>query len=257
MKTALVLVARLQRKIWLRAALWTLGAVAFALAAGLAAPLLAFAPTLNLGQGSVGTILQIIATSMLTVTTFSLTTMVTAYSSASAVATPRATQLLVDDPTSQTALSTFIGAFVYSLVGIIALSTGYYGDEGRTLLFLGTIVVIAVIVITLLRWIAHLSTFGRMADVIDRVEDAACTVVTAYGRRPTWGAQRSSTAPGSQFRGVAIDARETGCVTLIDFAALQRIAERVDADLHVASMPGRTVNPATPLAFVGAEVDDE
>ena len=47
--------------------------------------------------------------------------MISAFSGAAAGTTPRATQLLVDDPTSQNALSTFLGSFVFSIVGIIAL----------------------------------------------------------------------------------------------------------------------------------------
>jgi uncharacterized membrane protein len=127
---------------------------------------------------------------MLAVTTFSLTAMVTAYSSASRVATPRATQLLVADPTSQNVLSTFIGAFVFSMVGIIALSTGYYGDQGQAILFVGTLVVIAIVVVVLLRWISHLGSFGRMSDIIDRVEAAAHRTTAQYANRPSLGARR-------------------------------------------------------------------
>ncbi|WP_316309914.1 DUF2254 family protein, partial [Clavibacter michiganensis] len=109
-----------------RAIAFTVVAVLFALAAGVVGAWIPFEVTVELGQNSVDSILQIIATAMLTATTFSITAMVTAYSSATTIATPRSTKLLIADPTSQTALSTFTGAFVFALVGIIALSTGYY-----------------------------------------------------------------------------------------------------------------------------------
>src|SRR5690606_36952200 len=125
---------------------------------------------------------------MLTVTVFSLTTMVSAYSAASTNVTPRATRLLLEDSTSQNALSTFLGAFLFALVGIVALSTGLYGDSGRLVLFVATMFVLLVIVVTLLRWITHLSTLGQMGDTIERVENAAMSVFEEYLAQPLLGA---------------------------------------------------------------------
>lgn len=88
----------------------------------------------KIGADAVDKILGIIASSMLTVTTFSLTTMVSAYSAATTNVTPRATKLVIEDSTTQNVLATFVGSFLFSLVGIIALTTGAYGDRGRLIL---------------------------------------------------------------------------------------------------------------------------
>lgn len=242
---------RLGKQVWARAALYTVAGIVFALAAGFVGGLIPFRLVIDLGQDSVGSILQIIASSMLAVTTFSLTAMVTAYSSATTTATPRATQLLVEDSTSQNALSTFVGGFTFSLVGIIALSTGYYGDQGRTILFLGTLVMIAVIVITLLHWIAHLATFGRMADVIDRVEAAASRALSGYATSPTLGARRLRGAPS----GRPVHSPITGYVTFIDVPALERVAAHAGIDLQVVAMPGRITDARTPLVLAGGDDD--
>ncbi|RUQ96783.1 DUF2254 domain-containing protein [Labedella endophytica] len=245
---------RIGRKVWMRAALYTAASVIFALAAGVIATLFPFRIAVDLGQDSVGTILQIIASSMLTVTTFSLTAMVTAYSSATTTATPRATQLLIEDRTSQNALSTFVGGFTFSLVGIIALSTGYYGEQGRTILFFGTLVMIAVIVVTLLRWIAHLSTFGRMADVIDRLESAASGTLTTHAESPALGGRSYSDLP----RGLTeISGDASGYVTFVDLPLVERVAARCEVELYVTSMPGETVDPRTPLVAATGSIDDE
>ena len=110
---------------------------------------------------------------MLAVTTFSLSTMVSAYSAATSNVTPRATKLIMEDTTTQNVLSTFVGSFLFSLVGIIVLSTGLYGEQGRVVLFAVTILVIVAIVVTLLRWIDHLSRLGRVTETTQRVEAAA------------------------------------------------------------------------------------
>lgn len=245
---------RLGKKVWVRAALFTLIGIAVALIAGFLGPFLPFDVTIDLGQNAVGSLLQIIATAMLTVSTFSVTAMVTAFSAATTTATPRSTPLLIADTTSQNAVSTFIGAFTYSLVGIVALSTPYYTEQGRTILFVGTLVVIGIVVFTLLRWISHLSTFGRMADVIDRVEKAATAALEMHASSPTLGARALTTVPGGT-RTVHTD--QVGYVTHVDVRALHRLAEDHDVRIYVDATPGRIADARTPLVRVAGAVDDD
>ncbi|WP_083285827.1 DUF2254 domain-containing protein [Microbacterium sp. BH-3-3-3] len=244
---------RLGRQVWVRAAIFTLTAVVVALAANVLGPLLPFEFGIDLAQNSVGSLLQIIATAMLTVSTFSVTAMVTAFSAATTTATPRSTPLLIADPTSQNAVSTFIGAFTFSLVGIVALSTGYYLPQGRTILFVATLVVIGIVVFTLLRWISHLSTFGRMSDVIDRVERAATTSLELHAAAPTLGARPAVAVPPDA---VDVHAEKVGYVTHVDVAALDRLARRHGLDIHVRATPGRIADARVPLAAVTGSVDD-
>ncbi len=75
---------------------------------------------------------------------------------------------MIEDSAAQNALSTFLGGFLFGIVGIAALSTGIYGDQGRAILFIFTMAMIVWIAITLLRWIQTLSHFGRVPDTIAR-----------------------------------------------------------------------------------------
>ncbi|SDS54255.1 Uncharacterized membrane protein [Agrococcus carbonis] len=244
----------LSRRVWFRATVFTALAIVFALAAGVLGAVLPFRVTIELGQNSVGSLLQIIATAMLTATTFSVTAMVSAYSAATTNATPRATQLLIADPTSQNALSTFVGSFTFAMVGIIALSTGYYTEQGRTILFFGTLVVIAVIVVTLLRWIAHLADFGRMPDVVDRVEEAATAALVAHAASPALGA---SVASGPHEHWSPVWAERSGYVSHVDMDALQQAAEGAAVTLLVVTQAGRLTDRSRPLARVSGDIDDE
>ncbi len=123
------------RKLWVRASLFCVLAILTAFVGVLANNTIPDEFSRKVGAQAVDGILHIIANSMLVVATFSLSVMVSTYSAATNNVTPRSTQLLLQDTTSQNALSVFIGAFIYSLVGIIALSQRVYSDSGR-LIFL-------------------------------------------------------------------------------------------------------------------------
>ncbi|KQN82476.1 hypothetical protein ASE90_11045 [Sphingomonas sp. Leaf67] len=228
----------------------SVASVVIAALAGIIARTIPYEFTGDVGQNAVGTILEIIASSMLAVTTFSLTAMVSAYSSATQLATPRATQLMISDRTSQNALSTFLGAFIFSVVGIIGLQTHLYGGQGRVVLLLATILLIVLVVVTLLRWIAHLAAFGRMADVIDRVEDAACTAMSAFARNPYAGARPAITVPAST---KAVFSTDIGYVTHIDVEALALLAEKHGLVIHVEVLAGTLVHPDRPLLRIVGE----
>jgi uncharacterized membrane protein len=82
---------------------------------------------------STETLLKIMASSMLMMATFAVASMVAAYASASRSATPRSFPLIIGDDVSQNALSAFIGAFIYSVVALVALMNGLYGGRAVSL----------------------------------------------------------------------------------------------------------------------------
>lgn len=248
--------AKVARRIWFRATLFSILAVATALVAIVASPFIPRELPTRIGADAVDNILGIIASSMLTVTTFSLSTMVSAYSAATSNVTPRATKLLMEDSTTQNVLATFVGSFLFSLVGIIALSTGAYGDRGRVVLFIVTIAVIVLIVVTLLRWIDHLSRLGRVTETTERVEKVTIDAMRSRRQRPHLGGNKLADAkdiPVSAFN-VFID--RIGYIQHLDTGALSRLATDAKATIFVRMLPGQLVDPTRPVASVdgiGAE----
>ncbi|KQS77518.1 hypothetical protein ASG25_03575 [Rhizobium sp. Leaf384] len=249
-------VVRLSRRLWVRATLYCLAGVATALVAVLLGPFIPQEMTKAFGADAVDPILSIIASSMLAVTTFSLSTLVAATSAAASGATPRATSLLLEDTTAQRALSTFLGTFLFSLVGLIGLHAGLYGGGGRLVLFVVTLGVIAVIVLTLLRWIDHLSTLGRVSETIDRVKTAAISAMRDHLEDPLLGGAPLSVltpgaGPGSGPPGaVPVSPATVGYLQHIDMPRLQALAEAGDLDLHLAARTGSFCAPGTPVLFV-------
>jgi len=102
---------QLVRTLWFRATLFSLLAIATAFIAVVLRPFIPDDISAEVGANSVDNILGVIASSMLAVTIFSLSTMVSAFIAASSNVSPRAIRLLTEDGTVHNALGTFIGAF--------------------------------------------------------------------------------------------------------------------------------------------------
>lgn len=243
----------LTRKIWFRAALFCFFGVALALVGAVVGPLVPVDFGTKIGAKSVDNILGVLASSMLAVTTFSLTAMVQAYAGATSNITPRAVQLLIDDTTAQNALATFLGSFLFAVVGIIALSTEVYGETGLVILYAGTILVVAAIVVTFLRWIGHIARFGRVPDTITRVEHAAMKAVNGLALPPRIGACPPVSVPADTTH---IRCDTIGRVTHIDLTDLAEVADELGADIHLAVRPGAFVDPSRTIAWVYADIDD-
>lgn len=242
---------QLSRRLWVRAGFFAVLGVATALLAIVAERFIPWELPGNIGADAVDSILNILASSMLAVTTFSLTVMVAAYSAATSNVTPRATKLVMQDTTTQNVLATFLGTFLFSLVGIIALSTGVYGDRGRVVLFVVVLGVIVVIVVALLRWIDHLSRLGRVGETTDRVERATAAALAGRIATPCLGGQPWLAIPLAPPDGArAVGAAIVGYVQHVDIGALSALAEERDLTVYLAAPPGTFVHDGKPLAWL-------
>ncbi|MCB1511227.1 MAG: DUF2254 domain-containing protein [Hyphomicrobiaceae bacterium] len=244
-------VLRLARKLWVRAALFSLLGIATAFASIALKGYIPSSLSTKIGAGAVDDVLTIIASSMLAVTTFTLSIMVQAYGAAASQATPRATTLLIEDPTTQNVLATFLGSFLFALVGIVALHAGAYGDKGRVILFGVTILVISAITISLIQWFNKLTTFGRLISTASTVENAARNTIGRWTDYPNLGCR--------PLRNAAVDVPphahmihcdDVGYVQHVDASALQSVADHTDAQVYLLAQPGTFVDPSQPLAAV-------
>lgn len=208
----------------------------------------------KIGADAIEAILQILASSMLAVTTFSLSILTAAYSAAGTTATPRAVRLLVSDPVSQTVLATFMGAFLFSLVSIILLKTEIYGQSGRVVLFAVTLLVVLVVVVSLLRWIGQLGRLGRVGDTMKRVSHAASEAFARRLEAPWLGANplRGDPPAGA----TAICPRAVGYLQHCDMAKLSQIAEEASVLVYIQSTPGDFMTPADPALHVEPMPED-
>lgn len=244
------------KKVWVRVVSFAILAVLAAVLARLLSPYLPPELALQTGSEAVSQLLGILTSSMLAVTTFSLSIAVSAFAAAAGSATPRATVLLQQDRTTQNVLATFLGAFLFGLVGLVALHAEFYDASGKVVVFLFTIVVIGLVVVALIRWIGHLMQFGRMGDTLDRVERAASDALMRRLENPFLGGRPLPNAPPPQ--GTCIAAEDTGYIQNIDMKALQSCAESLEVEVFLRCLPGNFVTPGRPLLGATAtDLDDE
>ncbi|WP_068876937.1 MULTISPECIES: DUF2254 domain-containing protein [unclassified Phenylobacterium] len=238
----LFLLGQISRQLWLRVAIYSALGVLTALLAVLLAPWVPEDFALSVGTRAVDDVLTILASSMLTVATFSLAVFVTAYTSISGAASPRAAALLVSDGRGHGALATFVGAFIFAIVGLFALQTGYYGEQGRVIVFVFTVGVLAAVLIALLHWIDQLSRLGRLDEAIDRVAEA-----TRAAFDSPLAARRSATPRPENGPALPLSAGVVGYVRNIDLERLESLADELGVVVDVEALPGDFIHEARPL----------
>ncbi|MGR3496608.1 DUF2254 domain-containing protein [Citreimonas sp.] len=242
------------RRFWVRAALIS----CFAFVAAAIAPLSGYLPfglRDRIDAEALSELLSILTNSMLAVTTFSLSIMVTAHLAAEANATPRAHRLLQKDGRTQTVIATFIGAFVYGLALTVMLNAGLIDEGEHGLVYLATVAVLGVIVVAVLRWVAHLAGLGSVEETLRRVEESAQKCIDARIDNPFFGGREQTAVPD----GVAgLAATGFGYVLSIDTPELQRIVGARGSAFYLAVKPGDWVNEGTTLGWVPRDaLDDE
>ncbi|MDP1661609.1 MAG: DUF2254 domain-containing protein [Phycisphaerales bacterium] len=196
---------------------------------------------------SLETLLQTLAGTMLVVATFAVASMVSAYASAASTATPRSFPLVVADDTSQNALSIFIGAFIFGVVALTFLKNDFYLRDGRNILFVLTLLIFAVVIVTFVRWIDSVARLGRLGGTIEKVEESVRGSLKRRRLAPTLRCRAVTIEPGA---GTSVPAGSIGCVQRIDVAALQAYAEAEKLRITVRALPGTFASPGRVLAEV-------
>lgn len=243
-------VSRLRERLWVRPLAMCLASVGLVFIAKAAdsGSIADFLP--NISEETIATLLKIIAASMLVIATFAVGTMVSSYASASGAATPRSFPLVVADDISQNALSSFIGAFIFSIVALIALLNGLYEEGGRFILFILTLFVFTGVILTFVRWVDRVARLGRIETTIDKAESVTAKALHARMREPTLG---GVSVVSRTDQGEAIYGETVGYVQRIDMDDLQQYAEFSNLRIQVAALPGTFSMPGRPLAFIVAE----
>ncbi|MDX1558772.1 MAG: DUF2254 domain-containing protein [Marinobacter sp.] len=244
--------SRIKERLWVKPLLLCVLSVGGTFIAGLAddAGLSGKLPDVTLE--SIETLLSIMASSMLVIATFAVGSMVAAYASAGHGATPRSLPLVIADDVTQNALSAFTGAFIFSIVSLIAVQNHLFGSAGRFAIFLLTLLVFAVVVVTFVRWVDRIARLGRVVNTIEKAEKAAGDALDRRRQAPTLGGLAVAMHQAGA-TGVPVVSSSVGYVQHIDMETLQSCAEDLNCHVNVSALPGKFVSTRCPLLHIKGE----
>ncbi|MCS4534639.1 DUF2254 domain-containing protein [Neisseria montereyensis] len=241
-------------RLWVTPALWAIGVVCFIFATRLVGVWIPHDTLPEIELDTLEGLLDVISSSMLAVTTFSLSIMVSAFASASGGATPRATELVMGDDNTRTAIASFLSSFIYAIIARTALGMDFYGQNELFILFVSTVAVFIYLIATLIRWVYTLSHLGRMDNTIQKILSATKTSVAHYFSDPQLGAAWRGACSS---RAKLVRSGYSGYLTHINMASLQDKAEEADLHIHILVRPGELVMEDTPLMMVEGHGDTD
>lgn len=117
--------------------------------------------------------------------------------------------------------------------------------------------VIALIVITLLRWMDHLSKLGRVTETNERVENATISALRAWKKAPCLGEVPYSFEAGWREKfAVPVKQDVGGHVQHVDARRLSGIADEFDIEIAVAAIAGTLLVPDTALVWLSQDLPE-
>ena len=243
----------LRERLWLRPAVFGVLAVVGVMVAGAADLVVTLPFEAKIDIETIRGLLTILASAMLSVATFSVSVMLAAQVAAISASTPRAFTLVVADTRSQQAISTFIGAFVFSIIAIIGLNLGYFQNSGRTVLFLITVTMFVWVVATLIFWIDHVARLATVQSTIGKVTDRVTDRLLLHMSAPGRGATPVHDKAGPPSGAIPVSSSRAGTVIFVDTEGLDDIARANGLAIHLDVRPGELVATGAPLAHLKAD----
>lgn len=210
----------------------------------------------NLSRFDVQPILVALSGSMLTISTFSLSIVVSANFNAVSSTTPRAFRLLLEDQGTQDMLARFLGAFVFSSLTLMILPLGYYGGGGRVILLFVTVWFEISIIVSFVRWVMVVRELGSMAYSLKKIETHTAQSITEYFSDPFYGCRPfyRHEHPLEQFAPIFTN---TGLyIQLIDESVLESVAQNYGVEIFINRLEGDFDSNQKPLLYVKGEVDE-
>ncbi|MEO3429947.1 DUF2254 domain-containing protein [Pelagibius sp. CAU 1746] len=207
-------------------------------------------------QETVTELLKLMAGSMLTVATVTLSVLMLVLSLAAGQASPRAVPEIMADPVTQNALGTFLATFTYALAALLLFGFGAVAGPGVTLIFFGALFLVLNALRYLVQWIHHVADTLKINRMIHRIHRQARTVLQTYLDRQQEGKTESAEAKAGEENPVFPTA--TGYVQLIDARRLHDLARAQDLTICLCVQEGDFVHDHRNLMMLrGSRADDE
>ncbi|APC94961.1 hypothetical protein KX02_1306 [Francisella tularensis subsp. novicida] len=199
---------------------------------------------------TVNHLLSIITTTMLTITVFAVSSIVSAYNSASSVGTPRILNLLLRDSSSQNAHSKFIGAFIYGVIATIGIKSEIFNQNGIFFIFITTILVFIIVISTFIIWIDDIVKLGQVRTSLARSEKYAYENIKKYVKDPYMGCNKFTVV--KKLKSVPIYAGKYSFLTGISLENLNILCEKINAKVYIIRRNGEHLISSDVVAYVSS-----
>ncbi|OXS99119.1 hypothetical protein B7H23_13015 [Notoacmeibacter marinus] len=246
----------LKGRLWVRPAIYCLVAIATVTIATTTDTFIPEIAFLDVSVETIESLLTIIASSMLAVATFAVSVMVSTYNAALGRTTPRAFEIVVSDTSTRQAISSFIGAFIFAMIGLIGVNFSYFGSPGRVVLFMMTLAVFLWVVGTFVYWIDHVTRMGQLRHTIERVATHVTVLLAKYLANPARMGVLAESGEKPPQDGRPVYPRKAGIVIGYSCEDIRAALGDNSWGVFVDAIPGTTVSPRDPLLWVrGVRVD--
>lgn len=207
------------------------------------------------GPDSARSILDAIASSMLTLTALVFSITVIVLQLASTQFSPRVLRTFLSDRQNQVTLGVFTGTFIYALVTLRAVR----GSDGLVDLFVPGVAITVAFVLVLLSiglfvaYIQHITQSIRVATIVDRISEETDDEIR---RLPAEELEATVPRPPPAESPVTVTAPRRGTVLAVDHRQLARRASADGTWIEVAVRIGDFVPEGAVLALVHGEGPD-
>ncbi|MEZ0494556.1 DUF2254 domain-containing protein [Kineococcus sp. TBRC 1896] len=208
------------------------------------------------GAGAARTVLDAVASSLITVTSLTFSLTVVTLQLASSQFSPRLLRTFTQDRFVHVTLAVFLSTFTYALTVLRTVRSPSDDDGGAVVsavvprISVTVAFLLAVVsVVCLVLFLAHLAREIRVETVLERVQVEACrTADLLYPTDGTVTAERGTpvTVPGGAAQLVAAG---SGFLCLVDEGPLLELAQDADVVVVVDRAPGGSVVRGTPIGW--------
>ncbi|WP_340119775.1 DUF2254 domain-containing protein [Pelagibius sp. 7325] len=200
-------------------------------------------------------LLKLLAGSMLTVATVTLSVLMLVLSLAAGQVSPRAVPEIMADPVTQNALGTFLATFVFSLAALLLFGFHMVTGPGVTMTFLCALLLAMNAVRYLVQWIHHVAEILKVNRIIHSIHRQARSVLETYlDAAPSAACEPATPGAASE---MVIRPSGTGYVQLIDSETLHNLACEHDLFVRLCVQEGDFVHPHRRLMTVTGKVSDD
>lgn len=242
--------------LWIRPTIISLAAIVWVGISFFADRLGVSAWEVDIDKETLVNLFSILAATMLTVATFSVAAVATAFGAVATSATPRATSIVMSDSGVQSTLAAFLAAFIYAVVSITSLSAIDFGRAGRFMLFLGFVILVSWVLMSFLRWVDQVSRLGKLGDTLDRVAAEARLAFSSPEMSGLLGG-KSHEETSRPEAGLLWRFDRFGYIQHVDMEALQAVAEDLQGEIWLDVRPGSFVTKNGPIGLIRSDSEPD